>query len=636
MTIKDIANLAGVSPATVSKIINGKDKYINEQTKERVLSIVKEYNYSPYAGIKFKNTKSFIIGVLLNHSTQNLLQGILNCARSRGYSVLFYSSSGSLEEEKKSLSVLSLQNIDGLIWEPIEHQESTEKNLFAGKGIPVYCINGDSPDGSYSINYSEIGYYLTEQLIKFHHSAIGCICKKGSIRSERVISGYKKCLYDHDIAFESDMLIPISEPEANMSDLCQKFTGFVCTHYANALIMYKIINGLNYSIPEDISLVSLRDDVREALFYPAISSTPIPYLEFGSFIAGQLIECIEGLKGSDNPVFSVPLNLSSDSSLSVPSSLQEKSIISVGAINIDSTFIVEAFPDSGKTVLASSSIRTLGGKGANQAVGVARLGHRSVILGRVGNDSDSSIVFNSLKEECVVTNSVSRDMKNATGQAMILLQKDGESTITVLPGANASLSAESIRQYEHQFEEAAYCLISTEIPVKTVAGVLRICRKHKVKTILKPCAVACFPEDLYSFIDILVPNKQEADTLCPDSSMSIEEKAAYFTSMGAKEVIITLGEKGCYSYSDGKGTYHPAVTIFSSVDNSGAADAFISALASALAEGYSISSAIQISNYAAAFSTSRAGVTPSLIDRASLESYIRRQGINRSSSSFPQ
>ncbi len=122
--------------------------------------------------------------------------------------------------------------------------------------------------------------------------------------------------------------------------------------------------------------------------------------------------------------------------------------------------------------------------------------------------------------------------------------------------------------------------------------------------------------------DLFIPNEKEAEILCPDIP-DIPGKADAFLARGAKAVIITLGGSGCYIKSPSFTGYLPAAD-FMPVDTTGAADAFISALAVYLSYGYTMEKAARIASCAAGFCVSRQGVIPALVDRNSLESYIRQ------------
>ena len=147
-------------------------------------------------------------------------------------------------------------------------------------------------------------------------------------------------------------------------------------------------------------------------------------------------------------------------------------------------------------------------------------------------------------------------------------------------------------------------------------------RRNNVTTIFKPSVLEEMPEELYKTIDIMVPNKKEASTLCPEYS-SVEQQAEYFFNRGIPVVIITLGHEGCYLKTRDTSRYFPAVNL-AVVDTTGGADAFISALASYLFDGYTLEKSIQIAMIAAAFCVSRQGVSSALIDKNSLEVYIAK------------
>ncbi len=306
-------------------------------------------------------------------------------------------------------------------------------------------------------------------------------------------------------------------------------------------------------------------------------------------------------------------------------------MIVVGSINTDITLNVDEAPKPGSTIITTSSSTTLGGKGANQAIGAAKLGREVVILGKTGNDYDSNVVYDTFKKEHVLTHGLRRDSRSLTGKAYIHVLKDAESTITILPGANLHLLPEDILSREHLFKGCGYCLISTEIPEETVIQALKTAKKHQVKTIVKPAALSSLPEDLLENTDIFVPNKNEASVLCPNTA-DVEKQAEFFLSKGCPVIIITLGHRGCYLKTEKESTYFPA-SNFPSVDSTGGADAFIAALASYLTEGYPLIKAIRIASYAAGFCVSRAGVVPALIDRPSLENHIR---ISEPDLLFPQ
>lgn len=183
MTIKEIAQLAGVSISTVSKIVNNKDENINVETRNRVLKIVKDYNYTPYGTAKnTSEAKTFILGVLLKSTpkTNLFLNGIILAAQKNGYSILLYDSAESTSVELKNITSLCKNNVDGVIWEPVSHLSLEYERYFNEQGIETCRINGPDDPASYSIDFAQMGYEAAQILIRHGHSKLGCLTKQGS------------------------------------------------------------------------------------------------------------------------------------------------------------------------------------------------------------------------------------------------------------------------------------------------------------------------------------------------------------------------------------------------------------------------------------------------------------------------
>lgn len=626
MTIKEIASLAGVSISTVSKIVNNKDQDINPETRKRVLKIVKEYNYTPYGTVKnISRAKTFLLAVLLRSSDKNsqFIYGILQTAQAYGYNIMLFDSQDDITIELRHITAICRNNADGLIWEPVSEQSSEYAHYLSEQHIPVTYINAPHLPGAYHIDFEKMGYDLTLKLLDHKHSRIGCAIQEADYRSAHILEGFKKCLYDHQISFNPKMLLHYPD-EAFLTNMIKyRFTGIVNAHLSSALFLYEQMRKLHYHIPFDLSLVGLNDGTRDTLPYPSISCMQIPYREFGCHVCSQLINYCEKKPVSDETLsFSIENILDSEDSISIPPSLRSKKILSVGSINIDSTFNVDCFPQTGRTVKISQATTTLGGKGANQAVGAAKLGQDVTLIGKIGNDADSAFILDILNQENISTQGIRRDPSLPTGKAYIYTDNSGESAITIMEGANASLSADSITQSRYLFDNAGYCLLSTELPMATVLEAAKIGRQAGARIVIKPSAQKRLPESLLSLIDLFIPNRKEAATLCPDHS-SIEEQAIYFLEKGIKTVIITLGEEGCYLRTADMDKYFPASSFFA-VDTTGGADAFISALVSYLSEGYSLDRAIRIATYAAGFCISHLGAVSSLVDKLTLETYISK------------
>lgn len=625
MTIKEIAKLAGVSISTVSKIVNNKADNINIETRNRVLKIVKEYNYTPYGTAKnISNAKTFVIGVLLRHSTllNLMLKGIMDMAQKHGYNVLLCDSMDSEEKELKHITALCRHHVDGVIWEPVSENSIQYEHYFQEQDIAISYINSSLPEASHCLDFMQMGYLAAQKLLDYRHTHIACLTKPGSFRSKMVFEGFKKCLFDNEIPYSEDMKLFVTDPDFYTQISLQGFTGIVSTHFEAALSLYEKVKSFHYHIPSDLSLVSLREDAGDAICFPRISSLQIPYEAFGEKVCYHLIAACENLNEPEFTLFtSNNLTLDHEESLNAPPSCRYKKVISVGSINTDITLTVDEFPSSGSTTVTTASCISLGGKGANQAIGAARLGREVILIGKIGNDYDSTVIYDTLKKEHVLTHGIRRSSASATGKAYIHVQKDAESCITVLPGANETLSPEDILSREHLFDGCGYCLISTEIPLNTCMQAAKTAHFHHAKNIVKPATLKALPTELLANADIFVPNKREAALLCPFEN-TVEGQADYFYQKGCPVIIITLGHQGSYVKTADFSGYFPAAD-FPSIDSTGGADAFIAALASYLTEDYALLNAVKIATHAAGFCISRTGVVPALIDRTSLENHIK-------------
>ncbi len=628
MTISEIAKLAGVSTSTVSKIMNNKAQSIHPETRERVLKIVKEYNYTPYGAVKStSHAKTFLIAVLRRSlgKANQLVSGIIRTAQSHGYGVLVFDSQNDLQTELKHITSICQKKVDGVLWEPVDAASAEFTHYFTECGIPVF-YHGRAPlQPSYQIDFTHMGYALTQKLIDFRHSRIACLMKRNNYRSEMVLEGYRKCLYDNQIPYDPQLECFISDEDCCSQLMANRATGIVSSHYAAALSLYEQLDHLHYKIPSDFSLVSLKNDIGSAESFPHISGIEIPYGEFGHFICELLIETCETAcdpASSDRYLFTPDCQFNRTDSVDLPPSLRSKKIVVVGSINIDNTFNVDGVPQPGETTRILDFSVTLGGKGANQAIGAARFNCEVSLIANIGSDMDSNYVIHTLSNERLSTQGVFRDMGMQTGKAYIYTDENGESAITILPGANAHLSCERIRQRRHLFQNAGYCLLSTEVPLEATIAAARISHSYGAKNIVNPAALKQLPEALIQHTDILVPNRRVAASLCPGLTR-VEDQADYLFHLGIPTVIITLGHDGCYLKTLENAQHFPAVDV-TAVDTTGGADAFISALAAYLIEGVSIENAIRIATCAASFCVQRQGVVPALVDKTSLEAYINR------------
>jgi ribokinase len=259
-----------------------------------------------------------------------------------------------------------------------------------------------------------------------------------------------------------------------------------------------------------------------------------------------------------------------------------------------------------------------GGKGANQAVAAARLGAEVHLLGRVGDDAFGRVLRANLAKNGVNTRFVGVSPAAATGTAMILLQKGGENSIVLSPGANLSLRPADIDAAWPALGRAAFVLLQLEIPLATACHAVDLCRRHGIRTILDPApAPQRLPAALLG-VDILSPNETEAATILgARRTISPRRTLQRLLRAGAKSVVLKLGKHG---------SMHGSATDFCHVegfkvrvvDTTAAGDCFTAALAVALAEGMDTAAALRFANAAGALACTVAGAGPSLPTRHAL------------------
>ncbi len=562
MTIKEFALLAGVSVSTVSKIMNGKDASISARTREHVLKLAKEYNYVPYASATAPTTRTLTMGVIFQNTEhgKRLVSSILKEATSLGYSLLLRESGDSADTELKNISAMAAAHTDGVIWEPV-----SSDSLFLGEkldraGIPYVVIGpykgafhmdfekiGDTATGviwepvssdslflgekldragipyvvigpykgAFHMDFEKIGDTATGLLVKKRHASIACVAGDDSLARE-FFQGYRKRLFDEKLPFRQELVFPDAGSLPVSGILNGLFTAAVFFSQAEALKFYETVRNLQYEIPADLSLLTLRDGSSGGDL-PFFSSLALPFDAFGSQAARLLVARIE--KWEHMPEFSPDFPLNTETTLSVPRDLQKKRVISIGSVNMDNYLAFDALPHSGRTVTSSDSATYPGGKCLNQAVGVARLGHHVSVIGRVGGDADSDSIYQAVRDcridssgllrtpgqktgqayvgvarlghhvsvigrvggdadsdsiyqavrDCRIDSSgLLRTPGQKTGQAYIFVQKNGESMISILSGANSQVCPGDITAAERLFDGACCCLIQTEIPMEAV------------------------------------------------------------------------------------------------------------------------------------------------------------------------
>lgn len=291
-------------------------------------------------------------------------------------------------------------------------------------------------------------------------------------------------------------------------------------------------------------------------------------------------------------------------------------VIVVGSANVDFVVQTPHIPRPGETVLGHSFVMAMGGKGANQAVGAARLGAEVTFVARVGSDIFGDQCLEAYRAEGIDTRFITRDPQEATGVALIAVAADGENSITVASGANMRLLPEHVEAARLAFEGADVLVMPLEVPPETVMAAARLARASGVRVILNPAPARTLPRELLQLIDVLTPNRIELAQLAgiaeyEVTSLTDSQLGQVLLGLGVKEGVITLGAEGALVVASAEAIRIPAFPI-TAVDTTAAGDAFNAGLAVALGQGESLQQAARYANACGALAATRVGAQPSL------------------------
>jgi len=293
-----------------------------------------------------------------------------------------------------------------------------------------------------------------------------------------------------------------------------------------------------------------------------------------------------------------------------------KPIVVVGSINIDLVARAERVPVAGETVHSSDFQMHPGGKGANQAVAVARLGYPVRMIGHVGSDAFGEELRAQLVQSGVDTSSV-QTSKGPSGVAMIAVAPNGDNAIVVTPGANAFVSPRDIDDHADAISEAGVVLTQLEIPLKTVEYLGTLCARLEIPLILDPAPARALPADLLQSVSWLTPNETEIGCCVIEMTHSSNRRETSEILETLLEqcrtgVVLKMGSRGSYLVTKDGFRQHVNAFPVSAVDTTAAGDAFNGAFAVALMLGRSPLESAQFAAAAGAVSVTRAGAQPSM------------------------
>ncbi len=303
-------------------------------------------------------------------------------------------------------------------------------------------------------------------------------------------------------------------------------------------------------------------------------------------------------------------------------------IVVVGSLNMDLVACASRIPVVGETLTGHTYFDEPGGKGANQAYAVAKLGGQVAMLGRVGSDDFGRRMRDNLQQVGCDVSRLETIPKAVSGIALIFVADDGHNSIIIVPGANNELSPANVdAEKEHLLKGAGLVLLQLENPLPTVLAAAHAAHAVGARVVLDPAPAPPepLPDELLKLVDFLTPNETEAAILAGMKPSRLDtqqaaEIAGKLRTRGAKTVIVKLGDQGCLLVEDGKPQVLPAPKV-KAVDTTAAGDVFNGGLAVALAEGLPVADACRFANYSASLSVTRMGTQIATPDRKEVDKF---------------
>jgi len=306
----------------------------------------------------------------------------------------------------------------------------------------------------------------------------------------------------------------------------------------------------------------------------------------------------------------------------------QEGVAILGVFVADLAFRAGRQPKDGETIVGSGFKMGPGGKGSNQSVAAARLGGKVTFISKIGRDAFGDIALKTWKDEGIVARAAQSD-KEPTGAAYIFVNHDtGENAIIVYPGAGGTISVADVDAAADAIRSARVFVTQLEQPAASAQRGLEIARAAGVVTIFNPAPAVPIPDSIYPFCDYIVPNETEAATLTglPVATLNDAKRVGdALLAKGAKNALITLGERGALLHNSKSSIEIPAFQVGPVVETTGAGDAFVGGFAAAMARGVDPVEAARFGCAVAGISVTRPGTAPSMPRLAEVEALLAKR-----------
>lgn len=303
-----------------------------------------------------------------------------------------------------------------------------------------------------------------------------------------------------------------------------------------------------------------------------------------------------------------------------------KKIVVLGSINMDLVTFCDRAPVGGETLLGKEFRQIPGGKGANQAVAMGKLGSEVTMLGKVGTEGMGDILINSMRNDGVDVSRIEKVHGVSTGIAKIIVEDNGQNRIIVVPGTNGLVDREYVDRNLDIIAAADILVCQLEIPVETVKYAFQKAKELGKITVLNPAPARELDEEIIRNSDYIIPNETELEIISgskidiSETLDSVEVAAGKLLENGVKGLLITLGSKGSLYIDEEIQIMTPAYKV-TAIDTTAAGDSFIGGFVRGMAEMMPLKDCVELGTKVAAISVTRIGAQTSLPTWEEIENF---------------
>lgn len=370
MTINDIARLARVSASTVSKVMNGKDKDISDETKKNVLKVIEENHYVPYSKFREKQgLKNHLIGLVISRKHREREEIVLSVERAAGQKGfnLIVNYVDEAEEILACVEEMGRKQVSGLLiasakWVPCKALEKTTVYLNRTQKF------AQRQKAAFYYRLSDAGKIAAQRLIEEGHQKIACITDK---EERAILDGYKQAMHNQNISiqrawiYEGESLEDI-EQYGVLQCLSENATAVICGSKEIACGVLKLMERTRTVVPEALSVIAIGDgSILEILGY-GVTAVRLPVGEVSEDAVGFLVGMIQEEKRHEITRKFLPDIVERNTVVCPAHEKQGEKIVVVGSMNMDITIESSRIPKNGESTIVVY-------QGANRNLSIAQL-----------------------------------------------------------------------------------------------------------------------------------------------------------------------------------------------------------------------------------------------------------------------